>query len=137
LAFKKTITDQSKQLIDSCHWASAVDYAILAWSYVKATPVWDNHPHNNLRKHCFKILAASVMHALKKGNWSADSAIDVKNKYGQKQSKLGKVINLVSFLAGYSIWRRTRMTLFLAKSSLSCLLIMKLFLGNDSPFSPV
>jgi hypothetical protein len=36
---------------------------------MQATPVWDNPPHNNVRKTCFKTLANGVMKALKVSNY--------------------------------------------------------------------
>lgn len=80
LAFKKAVLDQGKTLTESEHWASVVDYTIMAWGYVKATPVWDNSPHNNIRKHCFKALAANCLQAIKKGSWNKDLAINIRDK---------------------------------------------------------
>ena len=58
LAFKKAILDQTKRLLDAQAWLVVIDHAVMAWLYVKSTPVWDNQPHNNPRRQCFKVLAS-------------------------------------------------------------------------------
>ncbi len=80
LALKKAVVDASKQLLDAQQWAAVVDHTLMAWGYVKATPVWDNPPHNNVRRQCFKALAASCMQALKKGHWNPEVAISIKDR---------------------------------------------------------
>lgn len=80
LAFKKEVSDQGKRLIEASAWPSLVDHSIMAWNFVLATPTWDNAPHNNLKKQCFKLLASNLIHALKKGTWSTDTCISIKNK---------------------------------------------------------
>lgn len=67
LAFKKTIVEQSQKLSSAKHWDALLDYVPMAWGYVRATPVWDNHAHNAVRRHCFKILAHHATSALKHG----------------------------------------------------------------------
>ena len=57
-----------------------VEYTVLAWAYVSATPVWENPAHNNTRRTCFKSLAASAMTALKKGSFTRDQVEDIKKK---------------------------------------------------------
>lgn len=66
-AFKKTVVDQSNLLHDSHHWDALLDYTAMAWTYVKATPLWDNHSNNAVRRHCFKVLAWHSSEALKNG----------------------------------------------------------------------
>ena len=80
LAFKKAITDQGKRLCDAHAWSSVVDHSIMAWAYVKSTPVWDNQPHNNVRRQCFKLLAANALQAIKRGIWNADTSKQLKDK---------------------------------------------------------
>lgn len=80
LALKKAITDQGRRLCDSHAWVSVVDHSIMAWTYVKSTPVWDNQPHNNVRRQCFKALAANALQAIKRGVWSADTCRQLKDK---------------------------------------------------------
>ncbi|CAH2982866.1 unnamed protein product [Chilo suppressalis] len=79
-AFKKCVVEQGKVLVESQHWESVIQYVLLAWSYVKSTPVWDNHPHNTQRKQCFKALTNFCMTALKKGNLNQDFLIDIQDK---------------------------------------------------------
>lgn len=67
VAFKKTLVDQSQTLHNAKHWDALLDYVPMAWGYVRATPVWDNHAHNAVRRHCFKILAYHATSALKHG----------------------------------------------------------------------
>lgn len=80
VAFKKEVVDQGKLLTEASAWPSLVDHSIMAWNFVLATPTWDNAPHNNVKKQCFKILAANLNLALKKGSWTPDLSITIKNK---------------------------------------------------------
>ena len=80
LAFKKAITDQGKRLCDAHSWVAVVDHAVMAWSYVKSTPVWDNQPHNNIRRQCFKLLAANALQAIKREIWSPETSSQLKDK---------------------------------------------------------
>ncbi|KAG4072674.1 hypothetical protein HA402_004763 [Bradysia odoriphaga] len=66
-AFKKTITDHTNTLNTSKNWDALLDYTQMAWTYVKATPIWDNHSHNTCRRNCFKILANHMYASLKHG----------------------------------------------------------------------
>ncbi|XP_065076035.1 uncharacterized protein LOC135699634 [Ochlerotatus camptorhynchus] len=67
-AFKKTLVDHSQTLHNSKHWDALLDYVAMAWHYVRSTPVWDNHAHNAVRRHCFKILSYHASSALKYGS---------------------------------------------------------------------
>ena len=80
LAFKKEVSDQGKRLTEANAWPSLVDHAIMAWNFVLATPTWDNAPHNNMKKQCFKLLATNLIQALKKGTWSTETCISIRNK---------------------------------------------------------
>ena len=80
LAFKKEVSDQGKRLSEAYAWPSLVDHAIMAWNFVLATPTWDNAPHNNMKKQCFKLLATNLIHALKKGTWNTETCITIRNK---------------------------------------------------------
>jgi len=80
VAFKKELVDQGKRLIEANAWPSLVDHSIMAWNFVLATPTWDNAPHNSVKKQCFKALAANLNLAVKRGNWSSELAINIKNK---------------------------------------------------------
>lgn len=66
--FKKCLTEQIKLLSDSAHWDSLVDYVLLAWTYVRCLPVFDNTLHNTIRKTCFKLLTQYLGLSLKNGN---------------------------------------------------------------------
>lgn len=77
---QKCVLDQGRTLLDSQHWDAVMDYVLLAWSYVRATPLWDNPPHNAARRQCFKALASQCMTALKKGTWTIDQALSLKEK---------------------------------------------------------
>ncbi|XP_055537448.1 uncharacterized protein LOC129725517 [Wyeomyia smithii] len=66
--FKKMIVDHSQMLHNSTHWDALLDYVMMAWGYVRSTPVWDNPAHNAVRKHCFKILSYHASFALKYGH---------------------------------------------------------------------
>jgi len=80
-AFKRCVLDQGRILLDSQHWDSVVDYVLLAWSYVRATPVWDNPPHNAARRQCFKSLASQCMIAFKKGTWTREQCSELRDRY--------------------------------------------------------
>ena len=64
---KTLITKQSTKLNDGMHWDALIDYSIIAWNYVRSTPIWDNNSHNTTRKQCFKLLANNVLNSLKNG----------------------------------------------------------------------
>ncbi|KAL0266792.1 UNVERIFIED_CONTAM: hypothetical protein PYX00_009241 [Menopon gallinae] len=76
-AFKKCVIEQGKVLMDGQHWNSVLEYVLVAWGYVKATPLWDNPPHNAARKQCFKSLAAMAINAMKKGAWSPEQIEEI------------------------------------------------------------
>jgi len=80
MAFKKAVLDQGKRLVDAQSWVSVLDHSVMAWAYVRSTPVWDNSSHNNARKQCFKALAANALQAIKKGVWTPDTAVDVRDR---------------------------------------------------------
>ena len=80
MAFKKAVLDQSKRLCDAQAWVAVLDHSIMAWAYVRSTPVWDNPPHNNVRKQCFKTLAANALQAIKKGVWASEACVEIKDR---------------------------------------------------------
>lgn len=65
--FKKTIVEHTNTLNISKNWDALLDYTQMAWTYVKATPVWDNYSHNTCRRSCFKILSNHLYVSLKFG----------------------------------------------------------------------
>ncbi len=80
LALKKAVGDQGKQLVDSQQWSCVVEHCIMAWGYVKATPVWDNPPHNNIRRQCFKTLVANCLLALRSHAWKEGALSSIKTR---------------------------------------------------------
>ncbi len=80
MALKKAVLEQGRQLSEAHQWVSLVDHTVMAWGYIRATPVWDNPPHNNVRKQCFRALAANCMHALKHIDWEQEDAKSVHSK---------------------------------------------------------
>lgn len=63
--FKKIVVEQSQQLNESENWDALIDYCLMAWPIVRATPIWDNKTHNSMRRSCFKILSWHCLCALK------------------------------------------------------------------------
>lgn len=69
---QKCVLEQGRQLVESQLWSTVLDYVQLAWTYVRATPLWDNPPHNAARRQCFKSLASQCMTALRRSDFTAD-----------------------------------------------------------------
>ncbi|XP_076029355.1 uncharacterized protein LOC143018116 isoform X2 [Oratosquilla oratoria] len=84
--FKKGIIDQCELLTESQQWLSLVDYTLMAWSYVRATPVWDSPQHNSTRKTCFKNLATYCLDGIKKETWNKDMLESLLKKLEQCRS---------------------------------------------------
>ncbi|KPI90903.1 hypothetical protein RR46_14407 [Papilio xuthus] len=99
-AFKKCLIEQGKILIDSQQWESVVKYVFLAWSYVRATPVWDNQPHNVHRKQCFKALINFCMTSLKKGSLNKDILIDTQDKLQDLVADSEEVQSCIKLIQG-------------------------------------
>merc|ERR1712020_855390 len=38
--FKKAVVDSVKSLLEGQQWLAIIDYTVMAWAYVQATPVW-------------------------------------------------------------------------------------------------
>ncbi|XP_058066066.1 uncharacterized protein LOC131215691 [Anopheles bellator] len=66
--FKQTIHSQSQTLYASRHWDALLDYVLVAWPYVRDTPVYENAKHNAIRRYCFKLLSHHATNALKHGS---------------------------------------------------------------------
>ncbi|XP_040565464.1 uncharacterized protein [Lepeophtheirus salmonis] len=98
LAFKKTLIDQGKVLLEANQWPALLDYSLMAWAYVRTTPVWDNPPHNNIRKQCFKSLSANCMHSLKRGEWSDEVYLDIKNKMIPLKQDSEEIITCLKYI---------------------------------------
>jgi len=99
--FKKEVGERVRQLAEGMQWLSLVDYSIMAWGYVKATPVWDNPPHNNVRKSCFKTLATSVMKALKEGSFSRDQFAAIRSKLQALRGDSDELMVCLKFIDFY------------------------------------
>ncbi|CAF4856677.1 unnamed protein product [Pieris macdunnoughi] len=97
-AFKKCLVDQGKMLIESQHWESVLQYVFLAWSYVRATPVWDNQPHNVQRKQCFRALSNFCMTALKKGVFTSDVLLNLQDKLQSMEADSEDVKSSVKYV---------------------------------------
>ncbi|XP_035785387.1 uncharacterized protein LOC118463135 [Anopheles albimanus] len=68
VTFKQTINAHSQTLYSSRHWDALLDYVLMAWPYVRETPVYENARHNATRRYCFKLLAHHATSALKHGS---------------------------------------------------------------------
>lgn len=64
-AFKKAVVDHTRLLNESENWDALFDYCMLAWNYVRATPLWENNGQNAVRRSCFKMLAYHCLCAIK------------------------------------------------------------------------
>ncbi|XP_050344311.1 uncharacterized protein LOC126769499 [Nymphalis io] len=100
-AFKKCLIEQGKVLVDSQHWETVMKYVFLAWSYVRATPVWDNQPHNAQRKQCFKALTNFCMTALKKGDFDNYFMADVQDKLQGMEADSEEVQSCLKYVQGH------------------------------------
>jgi len=96
--FKKGVVDGAKTLLEGEQFVSLVDYCIMAWGYVKATPEWDNPPHNSIRKSCFKHLSTSIMKALKDGKFSKDELKAIQSKLHNLKGDSEELMVCVKFL---------------------------------------
>jgi len=64
-AFKKSLVEDINVLLEAGQWDSVLEFVLIVWEIVKATPVWDNSVHNTTRISCFKHLASSVIRVMK------------------------------------------------------------------------
>jgi len=96
--FKKAVVDSVKSLLDGQQWLAIIDYTVMAWAYVQATPVWENPSHNNIRKTCFKSLAASCMTALKKGNFKTNQFEEIKKKLSKLKADSDEILICLKYL---------------------------------------
>jgi len=96
--FKKCVLEQLKPLLEAEQWAAVVDYSVLAWGYVKATPVWENPSHNNTRKSCFRSLAAASMTALRRANFSPEQLPSIKTKLAKLQADSEEIVVCLKYI---------------------------------------
>lgn len=98
LSFKKSLSEGLKTLVESQHWVSTVDYVIMAWSYVRSTPVWSNPSHNTIRKTCFKTLSLGCLRALKEGNFSAEQCAKIRSKIEALKSDSDEILVCTKYI---------------------------------------
>lgn len=107
VAFKKTLIEQGQTLHNAKHWDALLDYVPMAWGYVRATPVWDNHAHNAARRHCFKILSYHATSALKHG--LTGLGVDRVHRFQQKLKAMAADCEDINDCAGYLAYLMERM----------------------------
>lgn len=98
MAFKKALGEGLKSLLEAQQWLSAIDYTVMAWGYVKDTPVWANHPHNTVRKACFKTLATGCMRAIREGNFGSGECQTIKNKLDKLKSESDEILVCIKYI---------------------------------------
>ena len=59
--FRKVLSDDLGELLESQHWDTVTEYIMAVWEVVTMTPVWEESVHNNTRNTCFRLLAQAVM----------------------------------------------------------------------------
>ena len=58
--FRKVLTDDLGELVESETWDTVIEYIMAAWEVVDMTPVWEENALNSIRNCCFKLLALAV-----------------------------------------------------------------------------
>ena len=53
--FRKVLSDDLGELVESGHWDTVTEYILAAWEVVTMTPVWEESVHNNTRNTCFRL----------------------------------------------------------------------------------
>merc|ERR1719225_742423 len=96
--FKRSVVEQLKPLLEGEQWVGVLDYSVLAWGYVKATPVWENPTHNNTRKSCFRALAAASMTALRRGHFTSEELKGIRAKMAKLQADSEEVIVCLKYI---------------------------------------
>ena len=72
LAFKKSLLEDLRMLVDAGQWDSVLEYVVHSWDIVVGTPVWSNQVHNTTRNSCFKHLATATIKAIQHQNFTPD-----------------------------------------------------------------
>ena len=96
--FKRAAVEQLKPLLEGEQWVGVLDYSVLAWGYVKATPVWENPTHNNTRKSCFRALAAASMTALRRGHFTGEELTGIRAKMAKLQVDSDEVVVCLKYI---------------------------------------
>ncbi|CAH1796662.1 unnamed protein product [Owenia fusiformis] len=91
--FKRTLTDQGKELLHAQQWEASIDYSLLAWKYVSELPDWDYESHKQIKIQCYKNMAAQCMSALKKSTLEKEYYHSIKPKI-ESASKIYAEIGL-------------------------------------------
>lgn len=92
-----------KILNESQHFDALIDYILMAWTYVRALPIWDEASHNVISKDCFKVLTGSAKSALKNGGMKlskeriASFSSKLKTMIGDHE-EIGKCREALNFL---------------------------------------
>ncbi|KAG0717696.1 hypothetical protein GWK47_000848 [Chionoecetes opilio] len=94
----RTLVEQCTQLVEAEQWVSLVEYCLLAWSYVRATPIWDSPQHNGCRRTCFKTLVQHCLQGLKNVNWLPDRLESLVKKAEQCRSDHDEMQQCVEYL---------------------------------------
>uniref|UniRef100_A0A6M2DMQ1 Putative tethering factor for nuclear proteasome sts1 n=1 Tax=Xenopsylla cheopis TaxID=163159 RepID=A0A6M2DMQ1_XENCH len=97
-AFKKLLLDQVKLLNEGQHWDSLLDYVFISWSYVRSTPLWDNHAHNAMRRLCFKTLVAHCLQALKNSKFSPEKSVELFERFRSMSMDCEDALNCAKML---------------------------------------
>jgi len=77
-AFKKSLLEDLAMLLEAGQWASVLEYVIMAWEIVQATPIWANPIHNTSRNSCFKHMAISIARVMNQQNYTIPSDTSLK-----------------------------------------------------------
>ena len=100
----RAILNHCKILNESQQFDALIEYILMAWSYVRALPIWDEPCHNIIRKECFKALTMSGRSALKQGGMklSSDKISGFRSKLKTMMGDyedIGKCQEALNFLA--------------------------------------
>jgi len=98
VAFKKGVVEGLRTLLDSHHWIPAIDYVVVAWAMVKATPLWSNPSHNTVRRTCFKQLATGCMRALREAGFSSEQCVQVRSRLERLKSEGDEILVCLKYL---------------------------------------
>ncbi|XP_065562808.1 uncharacterized protein LOC136028819 [Artemia franciscana] len=101
LEFKKAIHDHGRTLTDSQQWQAAVRYSLIAFNYVRATPIWENATHNYIRRHCFRMLVNCCTMALKRGIWERSQLLNIKERLDDFVSEFEEIKTCLDLVTSY------------------------------------
>ena len=58
--FRKVLSDDLGELMESREWDTIAEYIMAAWEVVTMTPLWEENVLNSTRNCCFKLLAQAL-----------------------------------------------------------------------------